>query len=916
MAVNHTEIFDKLEKITKSSNHQDFIFEFLSLYGLPKATITRLKKTIQGDPDNINVAQNPEQGEVANQKGVYFKPVTDGSDLLAIMDELRQSTVIKSRNIAFIIVTDYKDLLAYDVENNESIDCPFTTLHKEYGFFLPLAGFKKDTEYSDKEADVKAAERLGRLFDLIRYRNNINTDDEVHALNVFLTRLLFCFFAEDTGIFDKHQFRDTLAKSTQVDGSDLKEFLQSLFKILNSNNKSELRDNSPKYLTDFPYVNGRLFAQEETVPEFDARTRRMLLDCAALNWSEINPDIFGSMFQAVINENQRRRLGQHYTSVPNIMKVLRPLFLDPLEEEFIRSRHSEKKLKELLVRLGNIRIFDPACGSGNFLIIAFKELRQLEIRIFQALGTLNATPEMMMSNIRLNQFYGIEIDDFAHEIALLSLWLAEHQMNNEFNRLLHAHMATLPLHESGNILQGNSLRTNWEEFCPADKNQEVYVVGNPPFGGVNSRSDEQSEDMEIVFKGFKTFKPLDYVTSWFWKGAQYVNNTDAKMALVATNSICQGVQVAPLWEPIFDLGLEIDFAYQPFLWKNNARDKASVYVVIVGISKQSSNKNKTIYKEIDKNWHQLSVSNISPYLFEGSNVVIQPQKYPLSLDINEMMKGSIPYDGGYLLLDDEEKVKLVQQEPEASIWIKQFLGAQEFINNTSRWCLWLKAISPEILQNLPVVSERLNLVRKNRLSSARKMTREWANIPHLFGEDRQPATGDYILVPSATSERRKYVPIGFFSSKVISSNRNYIIPNGTIYEFAVLTSNIHNDWMRAVAGRLKSDYSYSTTVVYNTFPWPQNVGSQRKAAIEELAKEILKVRARHPDKTLADLYDPDKMPADLLEAHENLDRAVEKLYRDAPFRDSTERVEYLFKLYEKLINEEEQAKAAKKKKKS
>ena len=318
MAINHTEIFDKLEKYTKLADHQNFIFDFLSLYGLPKATITRLKKTVNGDSDNINVAQYPEQGEVASQKGVYFKPVANDSDLLAIMDELRQSMVIKSRNIAFIIVTDYKELLAYDVENDESIDCPFTELHKEYGFFLPLAGYEKGTEYSDKEADVKAAERLGRLFDLIRYRNNINTDEEVHALNVFLTRLLFCFFAEDTGIFEKHHFSDTLAKSTQVDGADLKEFLQSLFKILNSKDKSELRNGSPKHLTDFPYVNGRLFAQEETVPEFDARTRRMLLDCAALNWSEINPDIFGSMFQAVINENQRRRLGQHYTSVGSV----------------------------------------------------------------------------------------------------------------------------------------------------------------------------------------------------------------------------------------------------------------------------------------------------------------------------------------------------------------------------------------------------------------------------------------------------------------------------------------------------------------------------------------------------------------------------------------------------------------------
>lgn len=914
MAVNHTEIFDKLEKYTKSEDHQNFIFDFLSLYGLPKATITRLKKTVNGDSDNINVAQYPEKGEVASQKGVYFKPVADDSDLLAIMDELRQSATVKSRNIAFIIVTDYKELLAYDVENDESIDCPFTELHKEYGFFLPLAGYEKGTEYSDKEADVKAAERLGRLFDLIRYRNNINTDEEVHALNVFLTRLLFCFFAEDTGIFDKHQFSDTLAKSTQVDGSDLKEFLQSLFKILNSKDKSELRSNAPRHLTSFPYVNGRLFAQEETVPEFDARTRRMLLDCAALNWSEINPDIFGSMFQAVINENQRRRLGQHYTSVPNIMKVLRPLFLDPLEEEFIKSRHSEKKLKELLVRLGNIRIFDPACGSGNFLIIAFKELRQLEIRIFQALGTLNATPEMMMSNIRLNQFYGIEIDDFAHEIALLSLWLAEHQMNNEFNRLLHAHMATLPLHESGNILQGNSLRTNWEEFCPADKDQEIYVVGNPPFGGVNSRSDEQSEDMEMVFKGFKTFKSLDYVTSWFWKGAQYVNNTDAKMALVATNSICQGVQVAPLWEPIFDLGLEIDFAYQPFLWKNNARDKASVYVVIVGISKQSSNKIKAIYKEIDKNWHQLNVSNISPYLVEGGNIAITPRKTETLSGMPPIIGGNIPVDGGYLLFSPEEKDEFLVHEPRARKWFKRLMGSYELINDKERWCLWLADVQLEELDSYPYIMERVGKVRELRLASKDSGANRLAERPHQFRDLNNPIK--FIAVPRVSSERRKYLPLSILTSETIVTDLIQIVPSGELYDLAVLISIMHNDWMRMVAGRLKQDYRYSGTVVYNTFPWPQNVGPQRRTAIEELAKEILKVRARHPDKTLADLYDPDKMPADLLEAHENLDRAVEKLYRDAPFRDSTERVEYLFKLYEKLINEEEQAKVAKKKKKS
>ena len=906
--MNQTELFENLKKLTEKRNQESFIFEFLALYNLPKSTITRLKKTLSGDQDNINIATNPEVGEIAYQRGVYFKPIKSEESLLAEMDKLRALPVIKAKNIHFIIVTNYVDLLAYDVVNDESLDLPFEELYKEYGFFLPLAGLEKGFEFSDNPADVKAAERIGRLFDLIRYRNEIVSTEETHALNVFLTRLLFCFFAESTEIFKKGQFTRTVAEYTKADGSDLKAFLKSLFKVLNSPEDSQFRQNAPRHLTDFPYVNGQLFEKEETIPHFDARTRRMLLDCSNLDWSEINPDIFGSMFQAVINKEQRRRLGQHYTSVPNILKVLCPLFLEPLEKEFERSRHSEQRLKSLLVRLGNIHVFDPACGSGNFLIIAFKELRALEIKILKAIRELDSAQQMFVTNIGLDQFHGIEIDDFAHEIARLSLWLAEHQMNRKFNQELSSHLATLPLHESGHVVQGNSLRMDWEQFCPTGDSREIYVVGNPPFNGVNSRSDEQSEDMEIIFKGFKgfnSFKSLDYVTSWFWRGAQYIKATDAKLALVATNSICQGAQVAPLWEPIFELGVEIDFAYQAFPWKNSARDVAGVHVVIIGLSRVADNKHKKIYREIDKNWHQTEVKNINPYLIEGKNLAIVTKRKPICSGITPMTKGSIPYDAGNLLLTDEEKEKLLEFEPEAEKWIKPILGAHEFINNISRWCLWLKGISSEELKKLPEISKKIERVRDFRLSSTRKNTREWADIPHLFGEDRQPRSGHYILVPSVSSERRRYIPVGFYEHTVISSNRNYIIPNGTLYDFGVLNSTMHNDWVRIVSGRLEMRFSYSVTVVYNTFPWPQNIGPQRRAHIEELAKDILRVRARYPDKTLADLYDPEKMPRDLLAAHEALDRAVEKLYRDAPFRDSSERLEHLFKQYEKLIAEEE-----------
>ncbi|HIT91091.1 MAG TPA: class I SAM-dependent DNA methyltransferase, partial [Candidatus Merdenecus merdavium] len=792
MAINQTELFSKLEKLTQNKDQDNFIFDFLSLYDFPKSTITRLKKTVAGEIDNINVAAEPEKGEVANQKGIYFKPIIDGEKLLETMDFLRDSATIQSKGITFIIVTDYEDILAYDVENEEMIDCPFTDLHKEYGFFLPLAGYEKGADYSDNPADVKAAEKLSRLFDLIRYKNELNTDAEIHALNVFLTRLLFCFFAEDTAIFNKNQFSDTLAKHTKTDGSDLKGFLKSLFLVLNSEPSSELRQNSASHFTQFPYVNGRLFAQEETVPEFDARTRRMLLECSSLNWSEINPDIFGSMFQAVIHENQRRSLGQHYTSVPNIMKLLRPLFLDPLEEELIRSRHSEKKLKELLLRLSNIRIFDPACGSGNFLIIAFKELRLLEIRIFQALEALNDKPEMMMSNIRLSQFYGIEIDDFAHEIALLSLWLAEHQMNREFNRLLHSHVPTLPLHESGNIIQGNSLRTDWVEFCPANKGEEIYVVGNPPFVASGERTRSQNNEMKEVFIGFKNIGYLDYVASWFWLGAKYIEKTGAQLTLVATNSITQGSQVSLLWPSIFKKNIRIKFAYQAFPWKNNAKDIAGVHVVIICIAHVDKIYEKNIYRCIEGNWHKTAVREINPYIIESNiqNIISETSK-PLVKTTTPIVYGN-KVVGKELLLSDEEKKVLIQKEPQSERWIRPLMDAKGFLYNSMRWCLWLTDWdSEQDPQKHPLIYERIKAVSEARKKSTKVATQKIANQSHLFAEIRQKEEMEYILVPRVSSERRNYIPIGFFDDSYIVNDSVQIIPSGTLYDFGILNSLIH-----------------------------------------------------------------------------------------------------------------------------
>lgn len=759
---------------------------------------------------------------------------------------------------------------------------------------------------------------MGRLFDQIRRTNHLEKPEDIHALNVFLTRLLFCFFAEDTKIFPKDSFTKLIESHTHKTGENTDEVLTALFQTLDT--PPEKRSEAlPIHLASFPYVNGGLFQADEPIPDFDKCTRRLLLECGKLNWSEINPDIFGSMFQSVIDPKQRSRLGQHYTSVPNIMKAIKPLFLDELQtafqDIFKRYPSNEGRLKALYslsMRLGNIKIFDPACGSGNFLIIAYKELRRLEIEIFKAVKEIDSNA-IFSSQIRLDQFYGIELDDFAHEIAMLSLWLAEHQMNLAHENELGNSLPTLPLKSGGNIKAANSLRENWEAFCPRSNRaeDEVYIVGNPPFGGSNSRDEEQNEDMDMVFDGWKKYGVLDYVACWFWKGAQYIRASRARLALVATNSISQGDQVATLWPPIFALGNRIAFAYQTFPWANNAKDKAAVHVVIIGLEAaylsdglSPNSAQPKLYKLLDKEWHSQSVANISPYLIPGSNLAVAAREQPLC-NVSKMVYGNKPVEGGNLILTTEEKDSLIAREPQSAKWIKKLLGSDEFLNGKQRWCLWLTDLTQEDLDSLPekhpLVSERVEKVRAVRLASKKAATVQKADIPHLFDEIRHPASGNYILVPSTTSERREYVPMDFFDTETISSNANLMIPNATLYEFGILTSAMHNDWMRTVAGRLESRYRYSGTIVYNNFPWPE-ADEAEKSRIAALAEDILLIRADYPDQTLAQLYDPDKMPLPLKEAHLRLDTAVDRLYRTKPFSDGMERVEFLFDLYEKAVN--------------
>ena len=922
MAFNQTQFFEDLEKLTTKvidkNKKDDFIYDFLTLLDVSKSTITSLKK----NDGRFNVAANPEAGEVANKHRIYFKPVEEGQDLAKALSEVMNSPIINQHKIRMVMVTDFNTVLINDTKYDETLDCDFTDLYKNYHFLLPLAGLERAREYSEHPADVQASEKMGRLFDHIRKLNEFNTADDLHALNIFLTRLLFCFYAEDTGIFKADQFYDVIDRTTNIDGSDVDGVLYELFEVLDLPESSTERQAKPTHLSAFPYVNGSLFEYPFAIPEFDARTRRILLECARLSWAEINPDIFGSMFQAVIDPEQRGSLGQHYTSVSNIMKVIQPLFLDELRAELhtvialsYDNRHKNNKaerLDALLKRISQIKVFDPACGSGNFLIIAYKELRKLEIDVLKAQRDLLGSKDNLLglgfdSVVSLDNLYGIEYDDFASQIARLSLWLAEHQMNVLFEQEFGASQPMLPLKDSGHITHGNSLRIDWNEACSNNGSDEIYIIGNPPFSGSGSRTDEQTEDMTQVFKGFKKFKFLDYVTSWFWKGSQYIANSNAKLALVSTNSIAQGEQVAMLFPYIFDLGIHISFAYQTFPWRNNAKHNAAVHVVIIGLSSKPSSK-KLIFKLIDKTWHSEVVNNISPYLVSGSDIAVKSRSQHFQ-NVPQMIYGNKPNDGGNLILEQDEKELILHNSPSAHKFIKNLLGSQEFIQGKKRWCLWLQDSDIKDWERIPEIAERVEKTKNCRLLSKDKSSNKLAERPHQFRDLNNPKS--FILAPIVSSERRMYVPFGIFNDEYIATNLVAILPNGTLYDFGLISSTIHLDWMRLVGSRLKSDYRYSVSIVFNNFPFPDATEAQRES-IEQLAEEILLARASNAGMTLAELYDPDKMPDDLKQAHSTLDDAVDKLYRPQGFANTEDRLAHLLARYEQLIEAEKQSKTKKK----
>ena len=896
--MNIAQITDNLEKLVESFNKDTFIFNLLLAYGTPKATISRLQK---GEKNMFS------KETAIIKKKLFFNSVED-EDLQTALNNLKHSEKVTKQSPRFIVVTDYETLLAYDTKTDESLDIPILEIAQHTDFFLPWAGMEKSKQQTENIADVRAAERMAKLYDEIRKDNPTTTHEEVHNLNVFLSRLLFCYFAEDTGIFDKDLFTKSIDYHTQKDGSDLSMYLDTLFEVMNTS-QSARKNDLPAYIKAFPYVNGGLFRDQHAAPVFTRKSRQMLIDCGlSLQWQDINPDIFGSMIQAVITPEHRGGLGMHYTSVPNIMKVIEPLFLDELKEEFdaiVQTRRASSPYSDkakltfnaLLKRIWNIKIFDPACGSGNFLIIAYKELRKLEMLIFKELGTL------AFSEINLGNFYGIELDDFAHEVATLSLWLAEHQMNQAFMREFGRCKPALPLQETGNIVHGNACRIDWEMVCPKTINgstelAEVYILGNPPYLGYSIQNKDQKDDMAYVFKGIKNYKNLDYIACWFQKGAKYIQFASAQYAFVSTNSICQGEQVASLWKLLFDKNLEISFAHTSFKWSNNAKSNAGVTCIIVGV-RNIHKKKKFILSQNFKH----EVDSINPYLTEGKSVIIEKRKSSIS-GLPDILRGSGPVDGGFLILSKKEKELIVNKFPSSQKFIKKLIGAQELINCEERWCLWIEDSEVEMAVSCPEIAERIENVKSFRLKSSKIATQLASNHSHRFGEVRHIDT-ELVIIPSHSSENRQYIPIGFLNKGTIITNSAQAIYNSDPWIFSLVTSLIHVNWIRAVCGSLESRIRYSSTLGYNTFPFPQ-ISEKQKQDLGQHAYNIINEREKHSEKTLAQLYDPDRMPEGLREAHRQNDLAVERCYRSRPFESDEERLEYLFKLYEQMIEEEKE----------
>lgn len=757
-------------------------------------------------------------------------------------------------------------------------------------FVLKINDYQYDI---DNPYDMEAATKMSALNDWI-LKINISKDNNstTDNINIFLIRLLFCFFSDDIGIFSKSLFSDSIKDYTGEDGVDLSLYLSSAFAAMDLRDKSELNDN----VKHFPYVNGGLFSDKIEIPFLDKKSRELILECAELDWTLINPDIFGSMIQSIIGKETRYTLGIHYTSIPNIMRLIRPLFLDELYNDFNKYYNNRKKLNSLLNRISTMKFFDPACGNGNFLIVAYKELRIFEIKIWKRIRELShGQMSLPFVSITLEQLYGIEIDGFICQTAMISLWLVEHQMNAVFKEeFSDVSIDVLPLKTLNNIHCANSCHVDWNKICPNNKNSEIYILGNPPFIGSKMQSLQQRLDSESVLRDLKNNKILDYIANWFWLASRYVKDSNSKFAFVSTNSISQGEQVSILWKPIFDLGLTISFAHTSFLWSNNAKDKAGVICVIIGVDSDKKSK-----KYLYDNGKQIIAKSITPYLTAGNPIAIE-KSYKQYENLPKISYGSMAYDNGNLLLSAEEKESLISEFPQSEDLIMPIVGARELISGSKRYCLWIDNSLLETALNIPVIKDKIDKTALFRSSCNDNKGKELAKRPHQFREFTQ-LKNSAIIIPRVSSHKRKYIPIGYSDKKIVISDSAYAIYDAPLWIFGVLSSYMHNLWIKSIGGRLKNDLRYSGQLCYNCFPFPR-LSNDNKLRIEEIVKTILDIRDRYKSKNLAWLYDVETMPIDLSIAHAKLDRMIESFYGiESSSSSDSEKLTKMFEEYNKRL---------------
>lgn len=873
---------------------QTFWNEFLEIFGVKRRKVAVFEKAVKKTNKNTGAIDLFWRGVLLAEhksRGQNLDKAT--SQAFEYLENLNENELPQ-----FVIISDFAKFRLFDLETNEEHAFNLEDLPNSIHLFGFISGYQKRTYKEQDPVNIAVAEKLGELHDAL-----LESGYTDHKLEVFLVRLVYCLFADDTGIFPKDHFRFFLDEKTDESGANVGAMLSLLFQILDTpeNQRQKTLDED---LQQFPHVNGELFKHRIDLPFFNRKMREILLEACSFDWSKVSPAIFGSLFQSAMDKEKRRNLGAHYTSEQNILKVVRGLFLDELYAEFEAIKNNASRLRQFHEKISRLKFFDPACGCGNFLVITYREMRLLEIEVLKRLRVLSGNDQLVLdvsqlSKIDVDSFYGIEYEDFPAQIATVALWLTDHQANMRLSAEFGLSYARLPLKKTAHILHANALQIDWSELVSREGNETetmLYILGNPPFVGKKARNEEQNADMKLAFGDAKDFGVLDYVCAWYAKAAQFIQNTKIKVAFVSTNSITQGEQVGVLWNYLLDKGIKIHFAHRTFKWSNEAKGNAAVHCVIIGFSLFDVNRKHLFDYEIPiSEPHEIECKNINGYLIDSSNLVITNRSKPIC-NVPELVFGNMPNDDGNLLLSEEERDELLAKEPQARKLILPFISAHEFLHGKNRFCLWLKDINPSEWRSLPDIIKRVQAVRKFRSNSKREATKRLAEFPYLFGELRQP-NSDYVLIPRHSSENRRYVPMAFFSKKYIVADSCSAVSNATLYHFGVLTSQMHMAWMRQVCGRLESRYRYSNNLVYNNFPFPKEPSAKQKERVEKAAQSILDARAKFPDATLADLYDPNTMPKELIDAHRANDEAVDACYGSRRFKTDLERLEFLFDLY-------------------